>query len=56
MNKVENVNFEFRVKQLKGLCEEYLKNNSDEFYSKEEKALIICKISMLMIEQANKEF
>lgn len=31
-----------RAKQLRNLCDDYIKNNSDEFYSEKEKVLNIC--------------
>lgn len=56
LNKVQNVDFSFRVEQLRNLCDDYLKNNSDEFYSEKEKVLNLCQFSQQMLEQATKEF
>jgi len=53
--KVKELDFSFRVEQLKDACADYLKNNSDEFFSKEDKILYIVSLSSSLIQQAKYE-
>ena len=56
LNRIEEADIVFRAKQLRDLCDDFLRRKSDEFYSEEEKVINICKTSKLFLEQAVAEY
>ncbi|MCF2829721.1 MULTISPECIES: hypothetical protein [unclassified Pseudoalteromonas] len=52
LHQIKDITLKLRIEQLRELCDDFLKNESDEFYSKEDKVIGICCSAKNVLEQA----